>query len=162
MKKKALILLVMILIIVTGCSKEINFDNSTNFGVISTIKTDSMVDGSPTFDQTYIFNDFDSYKEYYHQFFVVNGEIAGLEESDFESNSIILYNTLIDKEKNGNVYGIEKVRVSGKKINIHIKSSGQVKPKQESSDVYYNYSYIVKIDKDLIPKDYKIVIVQDK
>ena len=151
--------LFILIVLVTGCSKKINLENHTNFGIISTIKNDSIIDGSHKFDETYIFEDYESYKEYYHKFFVVNDEIAGLEESDFENNCIILYNTLIDKEKDGEVFHIEEVRIYGKKIKIYITSSDQIKASEEINGEYYNYSYIVEIDKNLIPENYEVIVV---
>lgn len=159
MKRKSLMFLFILIVLVTGCSKRINLENSTNFGMISTIKNDSIINGSTQYDKTYIFEDYESYKEYYHKFFVVNGEITGLEASDFENNSIILYNTLIDKERGGKVFHIEEVRISGKKIKIYITSSGQVKTDEEVYDEYYNYSYIVKINKSLIPENHEVIVV---
>ena len=161
MKGKLLVSIFIFIIFATGCSKEIHLDNHTNFGIISTIKSDSIINGSPRFDEIHIFEDFESYKEYYYKFLEVNDEIVGLEEFDFENNNIILYNTIIDKERGGEVFHIEEIRIYSKKIKIYITSSRHIKAVEEVIGEYYNYTDIVEIDKNLIPEKYEIIVVND-
>lgn len=160
MRAKLLVTLFILVVLLTGCSEKINFETNKTFGVISTIKSDSIINGSPKFNEVYIFEDLESYKKYYEEFFESHGEIQPLNESDFEKKNIILYNTLLTRKGDGEAFKIEEIRIYGEKIKVYITSNTNIKSAKEVSSELYNYAHIAKVDKNLIPQNYEVVVVK--
>lgn len=160
MKIKLYIILIVLLIILTGCSEEIYFDRNNAYGVTYRIKEDVIVDGNPKYMEAYIFEDFDSYKSYYREYFEVDTNIVIPDGIDFKKESLLLCNTLLNEGNEGVVYSIKEIKKNGNKIKVYMKTDGYVKVKDDNSGLHYNHTYLIKIDKNLIPEDFEIIVVK--
>lgn len=161
MRVKKLILLVSLTtLILTGCSKEIEFDSNNTYGVLNEIKQDKVIDGRPQYDDVYVFENLESYKKYKQDNFEMCSEIMVPKEIDFSKENLIVHNTFFNKCTKEKCYGVTKITKRGNTVKLHIKADAYVDVSDEKKDKYYNRSLLIIVSKDLVSKDNKIVVTK--
>lgn len=154
------ILIVSMLLLLSGCSKDIVFNSLDQLGITSNVKNNVIVDGKPIFKEAYIFEDFESYKKYYHEFFESYGEVVPPLNIDFKNENLILCNTLLSEGKSGLIYRIETIKRNGNTIKVYLSNEGSVKVNDDALNKYYNHSCLIKLDKNLISETNEIILIR--
>lgn len=158
--KKLTLIIVMTILIFTGCSKEIEFDSDNTYAVLNEIKQNKIIDGKPQYDDVYVFEDLESYKKYKQDNFEIYSKIMVSEEIDFSKENLLVHNTFLNKDTKEKCYGVTKITKRGNTVKLHIKADGYVTVSDEKKDKYYNESLLIIVSKDLVSKDNKIVVIK--
>jgi len=154
------IIIILSLLILTSCSQEISFDSDNAYSILSEIKEDVVVNGKHKYEEVYIFQDFESYKKYYEEFFEIYTQIVIPNELDFNKESLMVYNTLLNEGNRGVIYSIEEIIKSSNKIKVYVKADAKVEVSDYVDGSYYNRSHLITIDKNLIPEDSEIIVIR--
>lgn len=154
------VIIILSMLILTGCSEEISFDSDNSYSILSEIKENVIVNGKPKYEEVYIFKDIESYKKYYEEFFQIYSEIFVPDELDFSKVNLLLHNTVLNDGDRGAVYSIEKITKRNNKIKVYVKADAKVQVSNYVNSRYYNRSHLIIIDKSLVPENSEIIVIR--
>lgn len=154
------LIIILSMFILTGCSEEVSFDTDNSYSILSEIKENVTINGKPKYEEVYIFQDIESYKKYYEEFFQINSEIFVPDELDFSKVDLLLHNTVLNDGDRGEVYSIKKITKRSDKIKVYVEADVKVQVSNYVNGRYYNRAHLIVIDKSLVTENSEIIVIR--
>lgn len=154
MKKALIISLLVFILCMVGCSKDIGLTTESYYIAFEYLNEDANINNI----EGYIFREYDEFEKYSKRTFK-NPEHLNVSESiNFNDNNLLLLTMEIENPEIGLVYKLEKIKADDNKLKVYLNYIDSVARKEHKhKSLVQTVSWIVKLDKDITAKEVVVI-----